>query len=479
MSLRVPNTLTAPTPDLLDRFAAIVGREHAIADPEAQAPYLREWRDLFVGRTPLVLKPGTVEEVSRILALASETRVGIVPQAGNTGLVGGQIPSEAGTEIVLSVARLKRIRGIDRAGAAMTVEAGLTLAEARAAAESEGFLFPLSMASEGSACIGGNLATNAGGIAVLAYGPARSLVLGLEVVLADGRVWNGLKSVKKDNTGYDLKDLFIGSEGTLGVITAATLKLYPRPRETATALAAVPALDALLPLFRLAEKRAASTLTAFEFMSALALSFAVKHTPAIRAPLKASAPWYVLIEISGFEEGGAQRSLEQLLAEAAERELVTDAAIAASLAQARDIWRLREALSEAQKPEGGSIKHDISVPVAAIPELLRRAASLVEATCPGARPVPFGHFGDGNVHYNVSQPAGMEKARFLALWGPMSRAVHGLVIELGGSISAEHGIGRLKRDELVLVKSEVEIELMRRIKAALDPAGILNPGKLL
>ncbi len=479
MSLRVPNTLTAPTPDLLDRFAGIVGREHALTGAEAQAPYLKEWRDLFVGRTPLVLRPGTAEEVSRILALANEARVGIVPQAGNTGLVGGQIPSEAGTEIVLSVARLKRIRGIDRAGAAMTVEAGLTLAETRAAAESEGLLFPLSMASEGSACIGGNLATNAGGIAVLAYGPARSLVPGLEVVLADGRIWNGLKSLKKDNTGYDLKDLFIGSEGTLGIITAATLKLFPLPREKVTALAAVPSLDALLPLFQLAQKRGASGLTAFEFMSQLALSFAVKHTPAVRAPLGASAPWYALIEISGFEEGEAQRSLEALLTDAAERGIVADAALAASLAQARDIWRLREALSEAQKPEGGSIKHDVSVPVAAIPEFLGRAAGIVEAICPGARPVPFGHFGDGNVHYNVSQPVGMEKGRYLELWGPMSRAVHGLVINLGGSISAEHGIGRLKRDELVLVKSEVEIELMRRIKAALDPVGILNPGKLL
>jgi FAD/FMN-containing dehydrogenase len=477
MNLRPPQMLDAPSADLIDRLAGIVGREHAITDPAAQSPYVHEWRDLYIGRTPLVLRPGTTVEVSRILALANEARVGIVPQGGNTGLVGGQIPSQAGTEIVLSLQRVKRVRGLDAGGAAITVEAGLTLAEVQAAADTAGRLFPLSMASQGNATIGGNLATNAGGVAVLAYGTARQLALGLEVVLADGRIWDGLKALTKDSSGYDLKDVFIGSEGTLGIITAATLKLFPRPRERATAFVGLASLDGLLPLFRLAADEAGPALTAFEFLSARVLEFVGKHVPGVRLPFAMPPPWSVLIEISTGEEGGAL--LERLLAKATEMGLASEAVIAGSLAQARDLWRLREAASEAQKPEGGSIKHDVSLPVALLPAFLARAAVVVERLCPGARPVPFGHFGDGNVHYNVSQPEGMERARFLALWEPMSRAVHELVVELGGSISAEHGIGRLKRAELPLVKSAVEMDLMRRIKAALDPRGILNPGKVL
>jgi FAD/FMN-containing dehydrogenase len=472
MNQRPPRTLAAPSSDLVARFAGIVGHEHALTDARDQQPYLTEWRDLYVGRTPLVLRPGSLGEVARIMSLANEAQVAIVPQGGNTGLVGGQIPSESGTEIVLSLARMKRIRAIDPAGASMTVEAGLTLSEAQAAAAERGRLFPLSMASEGSCTIGGNLATNAGGVAVLAYGTARNLVLGLEVVTAEGEIWDGLKALKKDNTGYDLKDLFIGSEGTLGIITAATLKLFPAPREKATALAAVPRLDDLLPLFRLAADEAGSALTAFEFLSERALAFVAKHTPGARMPFAAAAPWYVLLEISGMEEGQAESLLERILAAAAERGVVSDAVIARSLAQA-------QAMSEAQKGEGGSIKHDVSVPTPLIAEFIARAADVVERICPGARPVPFGHFGDGNVHYNVSQPLGMDRAPYLKLWGPMSRAVHDLVTELGGSISAEHGIGRLKRSELPLVKSAAELDIMRRIKAALDPNGILNPGKLL
>jgi FAD/FMN-containing dehydrogenase len=335
------------------------------------------------------------------------------------------------------------------------------------------------MASEGSCTIGGNLATNAGGVAVLAYGTARNLVLGLEVVTAEGEIWDGLKALKKDNTGYDLKDLFIGSEGTLGIITAATLKLFPAPREKATALAAVPRIEDLLPLFRLAADEAGVTLTAFEFFSERALSFVARHAPGARLPFAAAPPWSVLLEISGMEEGRAESLLERILATASERGLVIDAVIARSLTQAKDLWHLREAMSEAQKGEGGSIKHDVSVPTPKIAEFITRAAAVVERVCPGARPVPFGHFGDGNVHYNVSQPAGMNRARYLHLWEPMSRAVHELVAQLGGSISAEHGIGRLKRAELPLVKGAVELDMMRRIKAALDPNGILNPGKLL
>lgn len=471
--------LAAPTPELISRLAGIVGREHALTDPADQAAHLTEPRGLYRGRTPLVLRPGSTDEVSRILAAASEAHVAVVPQGGNTGLVGGQMPSEEGTEIVLSLSRMRAIRAIDPAGTAITVEAGLTLAEAQAAAAEAGRLFPLSMASEGSCSIGGNLATNAGGIAVLAYGTARSLVLGLEVVLADGRVWDGLRSLKKDNTGYDLRDLFVGSEGTLGVITAAVLKLFPQPADKATAFVAVPSREALLPLFRLVSDRAGPSLTGFEFMADRALDFVVRHAPGARLPFEPGEPWFALVEIAGSEPGLATPLLERVLAEAIERGHASDVVIANSLKQAADLWRLREAISESQKPEGGSIKHDVSVPVPMIPEFIARADTAVERVCPGARPVAFGHFGDGNVHYNVSQPVGMDKAAYLALWEPMARAVHDIVVDLGGSISAEHGIGRLKRGELERVKSDLELELMRRIKTALDPKGILNPGKVL
>jgi FAD/FMN-containing dehydrogenase len=477
---RATSLLVPPSLELIGRLTAIVGREHALTGPGQQASYLREWRERYVGKTPLVLRPGSTGEVSQILRLANEAGTAIVPQAGNTGLVGGQIPSEAGTEIVLSVERMKCIRSIDAAGTHMIVEAGLTLAEVQAAADDAGRMFPLSMASEGSCRIGGNLATNAGGVAVLSYGTARDLVLGLEIVLADGRVWDGLTALAKDNTGYDLKDLFIGSEGTLGIITAATLKLVPKPRAKVTAFAGLTSLDAVHSLFRLAEERAGKALTAFEFMGHRALDFVARHGGGVRQPLAGSHPWYVLIEISSHaDHGEAERLVERVLAEASANGRISDAVIAQSLSQAKDLWRIREAISEAQKPEGGSIKHDISVPVTLIAEFIARADVLVEKVCPGSRPVPFGHFGDGNVHYNISQPVGMEKSAFLGLWGPMSRAVHGLVAELGGSISAEHGIGQMKRAELPLVKSAVELELMRAIKAALDPKGILNPGKLL
>lgn len=469
-----------PSPDLIARLTEVVGAAHAIADAETQAPFLREPREKFSGRTPVVLLPGSAAEVARCLSLCNEARVGVVPQAGNTGLVGGQIPDLSGDEIVLSVTRLRRVRARDEHGGSIIVEAGLTLAEVQEEARRMGRLFPLSMASQGSCRIGGNLATNAGGTAVLAYGNARNLVLGLEVALVDGRIWNGLRTLKKDNTGYDLKDLFIGSEGTLGVITAAALKLFPAPAEQATALIALPGLDAVAALFRLAENEAGAALTAFEFIPAIALDIVSRHAPGVRVPQIAAAPWYVLIELSGAAaDARAAGLMEALLEKAAGSGLVTDGIIAATLQHARDLWRVREAISEAQKGEGGSIKHDVSVPVAAIAPFIARAGELVERSCPGARPVPFGHFGDGNVHYNITQPAGMEKAAFLAQWEPISRAVHDLVVAMGGSISAEHGIGRLKQAELARMKSAVELDVMRAIKAALDPNGILNPGKLV
>lgn len=472
--------LNKPTEDIIRRLAAIVGEANAIRDPEAQAGYLREWRDLYVGKTPVVLRPGSTSEVAQILSLANEARVAIVPQSGNTGLVGGQVPTSVGDEIVLSLSRMSKARAVDGEGGTMILDAGVTLAEAQRIAAEAGWLFPLSLASEGSCQVGGVLATNAGGVAVLSYGNARNLALGLEVVLANGEIWDGLRTLKKDNTGYDLRDLFIGSEGTLGIITGAALKLSPAPREKATALVALPSPAHALELLRSAQGAAQSSLTAFEFWSRMAMQFALDYIAGTRDPFAVQSPWYALLEISSGEAGGrAAGQLEAMLVGASECELITDAVVASSIQQSRDLWRLRESLSEAQKPAGGSIKHDVSVPVALIPEFLERAGAVVERVCPGARPVPFGHFGDGNVHYNVSQPVGMDRATYIAHWHDMAQAVHSLVADMGGSISAEHGIGRLKRDELIRHKSPVEMGLMRSIKQALDPNGILNPGRIV
>jgi FAD/FMN-containing dehydrogenase len=461
-------------------MAEIVGAAHALADRDQQLPYLRELRGLYHGAAALVLRPGSTREVADIVSIANDAAIAIVPQGGNTGLVGGQIPSTDARQVVISMARLNNVRGVDAAGGTMTVEAGVTLAQAQAAAESAGRLFPLSLPSEGSCQIGGVLATNAGGTGVLAYGNARALTLGLEVVTASGEIWDGLRALKKDNTGYDLRDLFVGSEGTLGIITAATLKLFPRPAETAVALAALPTLEDVATLFRLAESRGAHSLTAFEFMSRFTLELVTRHIPGTRIPLREEAPWYVLIELSSATEGGAaETTMQRLLSEASEKNIISDAVIAGSLAQAQSLWKLRESASEAQRPEGGSIKHDVSVPVARIPEFIAAAGAAVERICHGARPVVFGHFGDGNVHYNVTQPQGIDKADYLALWNDMASAVHDVVASFSGSISAEHGIGQMKRSELVRFKSPVEIAMMRKIKAALDPNGILNPGKVL
>ena len=469
-----------PSDETLDALSRIVGEDHAIRDPAAMAPYLVEWRDRYVGKAALVLKPGSTEEVAAVLKRANETRTAIVPQGGNTGLVGGQIPFESGNEVVVSLARMTHVRDIDLDGNTMTVEAGLVLANAQAVAASAGRLFPLSLASEGSCQIGGVLATNAGGMAVLAYGNARDLTLGLEVVLADGSVWNGLKRLRKDNSGYDLKDLFIGSEGTLGIITAAVLRLFPRPAATVTAFAGVAHLDSATAFFSRAYAVAGPSLTAFELMPRIGLDFVLRHADGAKDPLKASHHWYVLFELSSPREGDDVTSLaEILLSEGIEAGEIGDAVIPSSLAQERELWRLRELMSEVQKHEGGSIKHDVSVPVASVPEFIARANQLVELMIPGARPVPFGHLGDGNIHYNVSQPPSMDRAVFLANWEALNAAVHEIVLDLGGSISAEHGIGRLKRDLLRHAKAPIELEMMRKIKQVFDPNGILNPGKLL
>jgi FAD/FMN-containing dehydrogenase len=469
-----------PSQNTIDAFVRIVGEEHAIRDAEAMAPYLVEWRDRYRGKAALVLRPGQTEEVAAILKHANATRTAIVPQGGNTGLVGGQIPFETGHEVVVSLGRLTKVRDIDLASNTMTVEAGLVLELVQQVAASAGRLFPLSLASEGSAQIGGVLATNAGGVAVLAYGSARDLTLGLEVVLADGQVWNGLKSLRKDNSGYDLKDLFIGSEGTLGIITAAVLRLFPKPVERVTCMAGLSALETAPAFFARAFERAGPALTAFEIMSRIGLEFVLRHGASVRDPFPSPHAWYVLLELTSPREGEElQRIAETVLGESLAAGEIGAAIIASSLAQGEDLWRLRTLMSEVQKHEGGSIKHDIAVPVARVPEFVARANQLVELMIPGSRPVPFGHLGDGNIHYNVSQPPGMDRAIFLSYWEALNAAVHEIVLDLGGSISAEHGIGRLKRDLLPHAKQKVELDLMRKIKAAFDPNSILNPGKLL
>jgi FAD/FMN-containing dehydrogenase len=473
-----PELPPPPSAETLAAFAAIVGAKHAVTDADDQAPYLTEWRRLYTGRTPLILRPGSTDEVSRIMALAHAAGTAIVPHGGNTGLVGGQIPF--GPEVVVSLERLNRIRSVDARGNTLVAEAGVTLAAVQKAAGEAGRLFPLSIASEGSCQIGGNLATNAGGLQVLAYGNARNLVLGLEVVLADGRVWDGLRALRKDNTGYDLRDLFIGSEGTLGIITAAVLHLLPQPKSKSTAFAALASLEDAARLFELAHEMGAGELTAFELMPRIGIDFVLRHASGTRDPFGAAFPWYVLFEISSLRPDDAATALaEAILIGAAEAGIVADGALAASLTQAAEFWRLRELMSEVQLHEGGSIKNDVSVPVADLPAFLHRAEAAVKAAVPGCRPVPFGHYGDGNIHFNISQPEGMDSRAFLDRWEEVADAVNRIVLDYGGSISAEHGIGRMKRDVLPGVKSAVEMDLMRRIKAALDPKGILNPGKML
>jgi len=467
----------APAPDLLPRFAAIVGDKYAITDPAALEPHLIEGRGLYHGRTAMLLRPGSVDEVVAILKLANETRTPLVPQGGNTGLVGGQIPFDG--ELILSLTRLDKIREVDAASNTMTCEAGVVLQKAQEAAANVDRLFPLSLGAEGSCTIGGNLSTNAGGTAALAYGIARELVMGLEVVLADGRVMHLLSKLKKDNTGYDLRHIFVGAEGTLGIITAAVLKLFPRPRATETAFIGVPSPTAAVKLLNLARARIGGTVTSFELSIREVIDFAVKHGHGVRDPLAGRHPWYVLMEVASQHSDGLRANLEELLADASAQGLIEDATIAASLEHAKSFWHLRHSLPEIQKPEGGSIKHDISVPVAAVPDFLAEAAAAVTKLIPGSRPVPFGHVGDGNIHFNVSQPVSADQAAFLARWGEVNAVVDKIVLKYHGSISAEHGIGRLKRDSLPKVKDPVALELMRGLKRMLDPNGILNPGKVL
>jgi FAD/FMN-containing dehydrogenase len=461
---------------VLGRLKDAAGPKGFSEDPAEIAPHLEEWRSKYKGATPLLLKPGSTAEVSAILRICQETGTPVVPQGGNTGLVGGQIPHD---EVLLSTKRLGRVLALDKSGMTLAVEAGVTLAQVQAAAAEAGFLFPLSLASEGSCTIGGNIATNAGGTHVLRYGMTRALVLGLEAVLANGTVLDVMRALHKDNTGYDLKQMFIGSEGTLGVVTAATLRLFPKPDVAVTALAAVPSPAAALKLLGALQARTGGMLSAFELIPRIALDFVLRHVAGTRDPLAASSPWYVLMEATGGREANLADSFENGLADAIDAGTVSDAVVAKSQAEAASLWKLRESISESQKREGASIKHDISVPVAAIPDFLARATHAVLALVPGARAVSFGHLGDGNLHFNFNSPMAGDDPAFLAQWDEVQQTVHDIVKEFGGSISAEHGIGAMKVAALPRYKSHEELDAMRALKAAFDPNNILNPGKLI
>jgi FAD/FMN-containing dehydrogenase len=472
---------TAPAvpvhPSFLSALREAVGVRGWVDDPGAIAAHLSEERGRFHGTCAAVVRPGSTEEVAAIVRLCAEAGLPVVAQGGNTGLVGGGVPDGG---VVVSLARMNRIRAIDPLNRTITAEAGVILSELQEAANEAGALFPLSLGAEGSCRIGGNLATNAGGITVVRYGNARDMVLGLEVVLPDGRIWDGLRGLRKNNTGYDLKHLFVGSEGTLGIITTAVLKLYPRPRVEETALAALPSVDAALELFQRCNAAAGDVLTAFEFFSRRCLDFCVAHVSGVSDPLTDAHPAYALIKLSSAREGDALReALEELLAGAMEDEIVSDAVLAMSEAQADQLWRIRESIPEAQKGEGGSIKNDVSVPLSQVPAFIARASAAVEEAMPGIRVVAFGHFGDGNIHFNLSQPVGADRAAFLAEWDRFDRIVADVAAELGGSFSAEHGVGRLKCRDMLRYKSEVELDLMRAIKRALDPNNIMNPGKVV
>ena len=472
--------VTMSLADRLRAFVDIVGEANALTATADIKPYLTENRGLYHGASPLVLKPGSTQEVSAILKLASETGTSIVPVSGRTGLVGGQVPREDGQDVLLSLERMNRIREVDPVADVIVADGGAILADVQKAAEAHDRLFPLSLGSEGSCRIGGNLATNAGGTAVLAYGNMRQLCLGLEVVLPTGEIWDGLRRLKKDNSGYDLRDLFIGAEGTLGVITGAVLKMVPRPRGRQVAYVGLASPDAALALFEKASQRCGSALTGFELMPRIGIEFTTKHIPGVRDPLASIHPWYALVDISTSDSAeAADTMMHELLAEAHEAGLVSDAAIASSIAQQDAFWHLRESMSEAQRPEGGSIKHDVSVPISRIPAFLAEADAAVHALMPDARICAFGHLGDGNIHYNISQPVGADKAAFIARWREVNAVVHAVVHKHTGSISAEHGVGQLKRDELAASRPAIETELMRRIKQAFDPAGIMNPGKVI
>ena len=463
--------------ELLAELRTLLGATQVLTDQDLSA-WEWDWRKRYRGRALAVVRPACTQEVAAVVRACAQHGVAVVPQGGNTGLVGGGVPDESGQQVVLSLSRMRKVRALDTANLTMTVDAGVILAQAQAAAAEAGLLFPLSLAAEGSCTIGGNLATNAGGTQVLRYGNARELCLGLEVVTAQGEVWEGLSGLRKDNTGYDLRDLFVGSEGTLGVITGATLKLFPAPAAKVTALAACQTIDQTVALLRRARQHLDAQLTGFEIMAEAALQLVAQHFPTLSQPLP-PAPWCVLLEASG-SEAACRLAIEQVLESALEAEEIHDAALADSLGQAKAMWHLRESIPLAQSQDGLNIKHDVSLPVSAIPAFVRSLGQRLSDALPGVRLITFGHLGDGNLHYNVQAPVGQDAAAFLAQHeAPINAWVYDEIMQLGGSFSAEHGIGALKREDLATRKSTVAVDMMRAIKRALDPHGILNPGKML
>ncbi|MGH6973019.1 MAG: FAD-binding oxidoreductase [Stellaceae bacterium] len=463
--------------DTLARLKAVVGPK-GVAEGADTEPYFEERRGRYRGAALAVLRPASTEEVAKLVTICAEARLPIYPQGGNTGLSGGAVAAANG--VLISLGRMNRVRALDALNFTITAEAGCILAELQRAAEAADRLFPLSLGAEGSCQIGGNLSTNAGGINVLRYGNTRELALGLEVVLPDGRVWNGLRGLRKSNVGYDLKQLFIGAEGTLGIITAATLKLFPRPHEVETALVGLKRVEDVMELFARARAASGDQLTGFELIPRIGIDNVLEFGEGFREPLATKHPWYTLLEISSSRSGAHLRqALEALLEAAMGADLIQDGVIAESEAQRRELWRIRAALAEQQDKLGGSIKHDVSVPISKVAEFIVRASKAVSERLPGIRPYPFGHVGDGNIHFNLTQPPGADKAVYLKRWAEFNRIVHDIVVSLGGSISAEHGIGLARRDELAHYTQPLELETMRRIKAALDPDGIMNPGKVL
>ena len=468
----------APT-DLHAQLQAIVGERGLVAEA-ARSPYLVDWREQYRGRAAAVVKPGSTGEVAKVVQLLSRLRIPIVPQGGNTSLCGASIPDDSGRAVVVNLSRMNRVRAVDAMNNTLTAEAGCVLAALQDEADRHGRLFPLSLGAEGSCEIGGNLSTNAGGTGVLRYGNSRELVLGIEVVLPDGRVWNGLRGLRKDNTGYDMKHLFVGAEGTLGIITAAVLKLFAKPRSRATALVAIDDPAAAVALLSRLRDSVGERITGFELLSRVCIDLVLRHIAGSRDPLAEAHPWYVLVELSDSVEARALEGLlEEALGSAVEAGGVRDAVMASSEQQRRELWKMREDVTEAQKVEGPSIKHDVSVPVSRVPELIERAGAELARQFPDVRVVAFGHVGDGNIHYNCSASARQDAGAFFALGPRVNHVVYEVVNALGGSISAEHGLGQLKRDEIKLYKSALELEMMRRIKDALDPHGIMNPGKVL
>jgi len=463
--------------DAIARLKAVVGPKGVVEAADAE-PYFEERRGRYHGAAMAVLRPASTEEIAKLVTICAAARLPIYPQGGNTGLSGGAVAAKNG--VLINLGRMNRVRALDALNFTITAEAGCILAELQRAAEAADRLFPLSLGAEGSCQIGGNLSTNAGGINVLRYGNTRELALGLEVVLPDGRVWNGLRGLRKSNTGYDLKQLFIGAEGTLGIITAATLKLFPRPREVETALLGLKRVEDVMELFARARSTSGDQLTGFELIPRIGIDNVLQYGEGFREPLAAKHPWYALLEISSSRSGAQLRqALEELLEAAMTADLVQDGVIAESEAQRRELWRIRAGMPEQQDKLGGSIKHDVSVPISKVAEFIVKASKAVSERLPGIRPYPFGHVGDGNIHFNLTQPPGADRAVYLKRWAEFNRIVHDIVVSLGGSISAEHGIGLVRRDELAHYAQPLEIETMRRVKAALDPDGIMNPGKVI